>query len=435
MMDAISIISKYMLADGFDMVVDLDKSHGSRLVDKKTGKSYLDFFSFFASSPIGLNHPNLLEDDFLKRLARVAVNKPSCSDFYTEEMAEFVETFGRVGIPGFLPNLFLISGGALAVENALKASFDWRVRKNFKKGYTNELGSKVIHFKQAFHGRSGYTLSLTNTFDPRKTKYYPKFDWPRVSNPKVTFPIEENFEQIMIAEDKSIQEIHEAVEKYGDDIACLIIEPVQAEGGDNHFRPQFFKRLRELADIHDFLLIYDEIQTGVGMTGKFWAFEHFEGGQPDILCFGKKMQVCGILASNRIKEVEKSVFEESSRINSTWGGNLVDMFRATKYLEVIEKEKLVDNAAKMGEYMLRQTQELQEDFSEKISNARGLGLLIAFNLTSAEKRNKVKQQAYKQNLLLLGCGEKTIRFRPYLNVNESEIDEGMNILRDILKEL
>jgi L-lysine 6-transaminase len=434
-MDAIEKIGKHMLVDGYPLVLDLKKSQGCRLVDKKTNKTYLDFFSFFASSPVGMNHPAMMDKEWLNHLAEVAVNKPSCSDFYTDEMADFVSTFSRVGIPEELPNLFIISGGALAVENALKAAFDWKVRKNFAKGFENEVGSKVIHFEQSFHGRSGYTLSLTNTFDPKKTKYFPKFDWPRVSNPKITFPVAANLEQIVQAEEKSYQQIQDALDKYGDDIACLIIEPIQAEGGDNHFRPQFFQKLRQIADKNDILLVYDEIQTGVGMTGKFWAYEHFGDAQPDILSFGKKTQVCGILASNKIKEVENNVFEESSRINSTWGGNLTDLFRFTKYLEIIEQEKLVDNAAKMGEYMQKQVQEMQNEFPEKVSNSRGMGLMIAFDLESTEKRDKIKKDSYAKELLLLGCGEKTIRFRPYLNVTKEEIDEGMTILRDVIKNL
>ncbi|MHA1218605.1 MAG: L-lysine 6-transaminase [Candidatus Heimdallarchaeaceae archaeon] len=434
-MDAIEKIGKHMLVDGYPLVLDLKKSHGCRLVDKKNDKTFLDFFSFFASSPVGMNHPAMMEKEFLNQLAEVAVNKPSCSDIYTDEMGDFVETFSRVGIPNDMPNLFLISGGALAVENGLKTAFDWKVRKNFSKGLEDEVGSQVIHFEQSFHGRTGYTLSLTNTFDPKKTKYFPKFPWPRVSNPKVTFPIEDNFEQIVIAEEKSCQEIHDAIEKYGDDIACILIEPIQAEGGDNHFRPQFFQKLRQMADNHDILLIYDEIQTGVGMTGKFWAYEHFGDAKPDILCFGKKMQVCGILASDKVKEVENNVFEESSRINSTWGGNLTDIFRVTKYLEIIEKENLVDNAAKMGEYMLKQVKELQADFPEKISNSRGRGLFTAFDLESAEMRDQIRKDSYAKELLILGCGEKTIRFRPYLNVTPEEIDECMDILRDVIKNL
>lgn len=435
-MGALDILSRHMLVDGYPLVLDLQKSQGCRIVDKKSGKSFLDFFSFFASSPVGMNHPEMISKEFLNKLAYVAVNKPSCSDFYTDEMAEFVNTFSSVGIPDLLPNLFLISGGALAVENALKTSFDWKIRRNFAKGIEEELGTKVIHFQQSFHGRSGYTLSLTNTADPRKTKYFPKFkDWPRVTNPIMKFPVEENLEQIKLAEEQSISQIDEAIDKFGDDIASIIIEPIQGEGGDNHFRSEFMAKLRNISDKHEILLIYDEIQTGVGLTGKFWCFEHFENAKPDILSFGKKMQVCGILASDRVKEVKNNVFEESSRINSTWGGNLVDMVRATKYLEIIEKEDLIDKTAKNGEYMLNQLLEIQNDFPEKISNARGKGFMIAFDLPTTELRDKIKNAAYDKSLLILASGVKSIRFRPPLNIQRNEIDEGLAILREIIKEI
>ncbi|NPD88975.1 MAG: L-lysine 6-transaminase [Asgard group archaeon] len=435
-MGALEILSRHMLVDGYPLILDLQKSQGCRIVDKKTGKSFLDLFSFFASSPVGMNHPEMINKEFLDKLAYVAVNKPSCSDFYTDEMAEFVDTFDRIGIPGFLPNLFLISGGALAVENALKSSFDWKVRKNFVKGVEGELGTKVIHFQQSFHGRSGYTLSLTNTFDPRKTKYFPKFkDWPRVINPTMKFPVEEYLEQVISSEEQSISQIDEAIDKYGNDIAALLIEPIQGEGGDNHFRTEFMAKLRNIADKNEIMLIYDEIQTGVGLTGKFWCFEHFENAKPDIISFGKKMQVCGILASDRVKEVKNNVFEESSRINSTWGGNLVDMVRATKYLEIIEKENLIDKTAKNGEYMLNQLIEIQNDYPEKISNARGKGFMIAFDLQTTDLRDKIKQTAYDKSLLILASGVKSIRFRPPLNIQKNEIDEGLAILRDIIREI
>ncbi|MCK5141707.1 MAG: aminotransferase class III-fold pyridoxal phosphate-dependent enzyme, partial [Candidatus Heimdallarchaeota archaeon] len=151
--------------------------------------------------------------------------------------------------------------------------------------------------------------------------------------------------------------------------------------------------------------------------------------------FGKKMQVCGILASDKVKEVENSVFEESSRINSTWGGNLVDMVRATKYLEIIEKDNLIAKAATNGKYMLDLLLEFQTDFPELISNARGRGYFIAFDLPDTATRDKIKKIAYDKHLLILGCGEKSIRFRPYLTTEQAEIDEGMNILLEIFKSL
>ena len=151
--DVRTTLAKHILADGYDMVLDLDNSHGSYLVDKITKKEYLDFFTFFASNPLGMNHPALDSDEFIRRIGKAAINKPSNSDIYTEYMAEFMETFERVGIPEYLPHAFFISGGALAVENALKVAFDWKVQKNFERGYRVEKGHLVLHFEHAFHGR------------------------------------------------------------------------------------------------------------------------------------------------------------------------------------------------------------------------------------------------------------------------------------------
>jgi L-lysine 6-transaminase len=151
----------------------------------------------------------------------------------------------------------------------------------------------VIHFRQAFHGRLGYTLSLTNT-DPIKHKYFPKFKWPRIHNPAIKFPLnEENLKKVQEEEQLALNQIKDAIKEYGHNIAALIIEPIQAEGGDNHFRKEFLVALREICDENEIMYIMDEVQTGIGLTGKMWAHEHFV--KPDIIAFGKKSQVCGIL--------------------------------------------------------------------------------------------------------------------------------------------
>jgi L-lysine 6-transaminase len=271
-------LKKSILVDGFHVVVDLEKSHGSVLVDARDGKEYLDFYTYFATLPVGHNHPKIKNPEFQKKMLRASLANPANSDVYTVEFAEFVETFRRVAQRDYLPHAFFVAGGALGVENALKASFDWKVRKNQAKGVSGEKGTQVIHFEQAFHGRTGYTLSITNTADPRKTMYFPKFDWPRITNPKCLFPLEgENLDAVVAAEKKAVDQIRVAAEKRGDDIAALIIEPIQGEGGDNHFRIEFLRELRRLADEHEFMLIFDEVQTGVGLTGEFWCFEHFDG--------------------------------------------------------------------------------------------------------------------------------------------------------------
>jgi L-lysine 6-transaminase len=422
-----------MLVDGFDMVLDLKRSAGSTLYDARSGKRYLDFFTFFASSPVGLNHPKLFEPDFTARLLYAAANKPSNSDVYTVEMAEFLETFSRVGIPSYLPYAFFVSGGALAVENALKTAFDWKVRKNFARGHREERGHAVIHFRQAFHGRSGYTMTLTNT-DPTKVRHFPKFaGWPRISNPFLRFPLTaESLADVEERERQAVREMETAFAADPDGIAAIIIEPIQGEGGDNHFRREFFLELRRLADEHEALLIFDEVQTGVGMTGAMWAHQHFV--EPDIISFGKKMQVCGILAGRRIDEVTDNVFRMSSRINSTWGGSLVDMMRAQRYLEIIEEERLVDNAARMGAHLLGRIQAITEAYPALASNPRGRGLFCAFDLPSAAQRAAVVARAYERGLIILGCGERSIRFRPALAITRDELDEGLAILTGVLRE-
>ena len=427
-------IGRYMLADGMEYVIDLEKSHGSWLVDARNNKEYLDLFSMFASMSVGYNHPYVLEHK--DRLTDASLNNPTNSDVYSMQMAEFVETMGRMTQPEYLPYAFYVSGGALAVENALKTAFDWKVRKNLANG-KNEGGSKIIHFQESFHGRTGYTLSLTDSPDTRKTDYFPKFEWPRIINPKLEFPATDEVIQIVKEKEaKAVDQIERAMKEYPDEIAGLIIEPIQGEGGDNHFRESFFRQLRELANEHEFLLIYDEVQSGGGITGKMWAHQHYgDDCQPDIISFGKKTQVCGIFASNRLNEVEGHVFEESSRLNSTWGGNLVDMVRFTIYLEIIERENLLDQVKKNGAYLKLGLESLQKNYPETVFNVRNRGLFGAFDLKSGEERDKSIELIAKEGAIMLGCGTKSIRFRPHLNVSRTEIDQGIDMINQALKHL
>jgi L-lysine 6-transaminase len=429
-------LSKHILADGFDLIFDMEKSRGVHIYDAKNHRTLLDFFTCFASVPLGYNHPKMLNDEgFKKSLMLAALTNPSNSDIYTEQYAQFVETFGRVGIPDYLPHAFFIAGGSLAIENALKVAMDWKVQKNFAKGHTTEKGFQVIHFEQAFHGRSGYTLSLTNT-QPVKTKWFAKFDWPRVSLPEIKFPqTENNLDDLLSREALSIAQIKKAFIDNPDDICAIIIEPILSEGGDKHVRSEFLEKLRQLADENDAMLIYDEVQTGVGLSGKFWCHEHFgEKARPDILAFGKKMQVCGILVSNRVDEIEDNVFKVSSRINSTWGGSLVDMVRSSKILEIIEEDGLCAKAAKTGEYLQNGLKNLAAK-NNIITNIRGKGLLTAFDFPDKTTRDNFISYGLENNIMYLGCGDQSIRFRPALIIEEEHIDEGLDMLEKILPRL
>ncbi|WP_295672132.1 L-lysine 6-transaminase [uncultured Mucilaginibacter sp.] len=434
--DVQASLRKHVLADGFDLTFDMEKSKGVYIYDSKYDRTLLDFFTCFASVPLGYNHPKMINDEvFKKNLMLAALTNPSNSDIYTTQYAEFVETFARIGIPEYLPHAFFIAGGSLAIENALKVAMDWKVQKNFAKGYTREVGFKVIHFENAFHGRSGYTLSLTNT-QPVKTKWFAKFDWPRVSLPQINFPYSDaNHDDLLRREELSIAQIKRAFEENKDDICAIIIEPIQSEGGDNHVRQEFLETLKTLADENEAMLIYDEVQTGVGLSGKFWCHEHFgEKARPDILAFGKKMQVCGILAGKKVDEVEHNVFHVSSRINSTWGGSLVDMVRSAKIMEIIEEDNLCDNAAKSGEYLQNQLSAIAERHPV-ISNVRGKGLLTAFDFPDKTARDTFIKLGLEQNVMFLGSGDRTIRFRPALIMDTKHIDEGLTILENISSKL
>jgi len=426
-------LSKHVLADGFDLTYDMEKSHGAYIYDAKYNRTLLDFFTCFASVPLGYNHPKMVNDEnFKKNLLLAAMANPSNSDVYTQQYAQFVETFSKIGIPNYLPHAFFIAGGGLAVENAIKVAMDWKVQKNFAKGYAEEKGFKVLHFEKAFHGRTGYTLSLTNTL-PDKTKWFAKFDWPRVSVPEVVFPLSgENLNHAMQTEETSIAQIKKAFAEHKDDICAIIIEPIQSEGGDNHLREEFLIQLKALADENEAFLIYDEVQTGVGLTGKFWCHQNFsEKARPDIIAFGKKMQVCGILVGNKVDEVEKNVFKVPSRINSTWGGNLVDMVRSSQILQIIEDDQLCQNAATVGAYLKDNLANLAQQF-DQMSNVRGRGLLCSFDFPTKEMRNAFIAKGLEKNVMFLGCGERTIRFRPALCIEQKHIDEGLTVMEKIL---
>lgn len=430
-------IGRHVLADGYDFVLDMKKSHGTWLYDAHSQQEFLDFFTGFASMPLGFNHPSMvLDEDFKDELMMAAMTNPANADVYTEAYARFVDTFSRVGIPDYLPHAFFIAGGGLAVENAIKVAMDWKVQKNFQKGYRKEKGFKVIHFDQAFHGRTGYTMSLTNTVAD-KVKWFAKFeDWPRITNPKMYFPLTDgHLEQLIQHEQQAIRQIEQAFRSNPDDICAIVIEPIQGEGGDNHFRQSFLEALRRFCDDHDALLIYDEVQTGVAMTGAFWAHQHFgDKARPDLLAFGKKMQICGVLGGGRVDEVETNCFKVSSRINSTWGGNLVDMVRSRKVLEIIEAENLVQHAAVEGDYLNVEMLKIQEAHA-MVHNVRGKGLFAAFDLENGTQVRNLIAEAHKRRLILLSCGTHSIRFRPPLNVKRAEIDTMIQILSDSLHAL
>ncbi|MAW62176.1 MAG: L-lysine 6-transaminase [Planctomycetes bacterium] len=427
-------LGKWILVDGYPFVLDLERSQGATLVDGRTGREFLDFFGCFGSTPIGWNHPALRNEEFLAKAANAVVNRPANSDLYTTEMAEFVQAMGEIAIPEPYKHMFFIDGGALAVENCIKVATDWKIRRNRAKGVQYDVGNKILHFEKAFHGRSGYTLSLTNTL-PDKVDYFPKFqDWPRCVAPAIEFPITEEGLQKLIGEEAcALAMIDAAFEKDGDDIAAILIETIQCEGGDRHFRPEFLQALQARCEKYDCLFIVDEVQTGFFGSGTPWAWQQY-GIQPDLWAFGKKSQQCGIVAGPKVDLVPDNCFQKSSRINSTWGGNLVDMVRATRVLEVIRDEKLADNAAAQGKRWLEGMQQIA-DGDDRVSNVRGQGLIMAFDMPDGAQRNALLHKMMKHGLIGLSSGDRTVRFRPHLAITDADTDKCLELTAESLKAL
>ena len=425
------VLRRHLLVDGFELVFDTRASRGSWFVDARSGERYLDLYTFFASAALGANPPGLADDpEFLAVLAEVATNKPANSDVYTTHYAEFVQTFaGVLGDPA-LPHLFFVEGGALAVENAVKTAFDWKSRRNEAAGRARDLGGQVLHLTRAFHGRSGYTLSLTNT-EPNKTDRFPKFDWPRIDVPAITFALEKHLAEVENAEARALAQARSAFEANPDDIACFIAEPIQGEGGNNHMRSEFLQAMQALCHEYDALFVLDEVQTGVGLTGTAWAYQQL-GLEPDIVAFAKKTQVGGIMAGRRVDEVKDNVFTVPGRINSTWGGGLVDMVRARRILEIIERNQLFDHAARVGQWFLSELEALAVRHPNLMSNVRGLGLMCAFDLPTRATRDDAIRRLQEEHVLALSCGECSIRFRPALNVTMPELGVGIAALDRVL---
>jgi L-lysine 6-transaminase len=244
----------------------------------------------------------------------------------------------------------------------------------------------------------------------------------------IDFSLPENarLADVMAKEKQAEKEIRDVLALKAVDIAAIIIEPIQGEGGDNHFRAEFLQLLRRICDENDVLLIFDEVQAGMGITGRNWCCEHFDV-RPDLLVFGKKAQVCGVMAGPRLDEVKDNCFRLPSRISSTFGGNFTDYVRSTHYLRIIEQEKLVAHAAAQGQTFLDGLHDLARRHP-MVTAPRGRGLMLAFDLPDTARRDAFWKGCYELGLLVVRSGERSIRLRPVLDVPDDVVEESLQIM-------
>ncbi|ANY06015.1 aminotransferase class III-fold pyridoxal phosphate-dependent enzyme [Pseudonocardia sp. HH130630-07] len=420
-----------LVGDFLPLLVDLERSSGSHLWDDVRGGPVLDMGMFFSSAPIGHNPAAVRTPAADRALGAAARTKPSNPDFATSVLDTFVTDFRRVMMPDAMTHLFAIDGGALAVENALKVAFDW---KGQVADVTDPAELTVLHLRRAFHGRSGYTLSLTNT-DPAKTRGYPVFDWPRVAAPArgEDGGPDPDGDELTAEEVAAVEEVTRILAADGHRIACFVYEPIQGEGGDRHLSGRFLRAVEALCVRHEVLTVADEVQTGGGLVGRRWAHEAL-GLQPDLVAFGKRLQVCGVMGGRRVCELRTNAFVTPSRISSTWGGSLVDMVRFSLLFGEIERDGLVERADRTGPVLRAGLDRLVAGSGRLLSAPRSRGLWGAVSVATPALRDAVAAWALDEgSCVLLPCGTRSLRWRPSLLVTEEELTRSFDVVDSALR--
>lgn len=378
----------------FNIRIDFEKSYDSYLFDKKSKTYFLDFFSFFSSLPLGYNHQIFQEKTFINAIRRICSIKVANNAMETEEFNEFLDTFSKHKDMIMFQFFHFCCTGALAVESALKVAIDYKKSKN----------PIFISFKGSFHGINSWGL-VTDRFRPvdLRLNACPRLNWPKV---------------------KSIEEIEKFIDKNGaNNIAAIIIEPVQATFGDRYFLPNLFIKLRELCTKNNICLIFDEIQTGFGTSGKMWYFQHLDI-EPDIVVFGKKTQVSGIMVKEKFGDTFKNPVR---RLKVTFDGDLIDMIRCTYTLKAYNKYKILENVNKRSDELFGELKKIKS-----LKNLRRQGLLFAFDLASESSKKHFFESCFKNKLLVSPASYNCIRLRPNLNVSSSEIQKASKIIKNSL---
>jgi 4-aminobutyrate aminotransferase len=356
------------------------------------GNAFLDFTSNIGTCPLGYSHSEIIE--VLKEYSKNGIHKIAGQDFYCEEHAKIAQKVASIVPKNF--KTFFINSGAEAVENAIKIAY-------------KKMGPLPgVSCTNAFHGRTLGALSFTFS------KPIQKANFPELPVKKIKFCINDN--------DLEIDSIERLLRE--NKIAFILSEVIQGEGGCNVASKQFIKNLRKFANQYGVPLILDEVQSGMGRTGKWWAFEHYEV-KPNIMSIAKALQV-GVTAYDKIFDpVERGV------LSSTWGaGSRIDMAVGTKIIDVINHDRLLSNATIRGDTLKKGLKEMVG--KKGIIDVRGIGLMIGIEFDTIERRDNKLIELFKKGLLLLSAGQKTMRVMPPLTIGEEEVQKALVIMNEVL---
>ena len=406
-----------------NMLADYRLSHGNYIADPD-GNILLDVYAQIASIPVGYSNPHLLAAAMSPEMASATINRPALGNFPQHDWAEILRSGILRVAPKGLNQVFTAMAGSDANETAYKAAFMWKRRQQrggpdvefspeeISSAMNNQApGSppmSILSFRTGFHGRLFGSLSTTRSKPIHKLDI-PAFDWPQASFPKLKYPLEQHQKENAEEEARCLAETEHIIQNFHNPVAAIIIEPVQSEGGDNHASASFFQGLRDITKKHDILMIVDEVQTGVGATGKFWAHEHWNlTSPPDMVTFSKKAQTAGYYFGNPELRPNKPY-----RQFNTWMGDPAKAILFRAIVEEIERLDLVQNTADTGDYLYNGLQSLAQKYPDQIQNLRGQGqgTFIAWD---SPRRDEFTKNAKTLGINIGGSGERAVRLRPML---------------------
>ncbi|KIR42718.1 4-aminobutyrate aminotransferase [Cryptococcus deuterogattii 99/473] len=435
-------IGKFQDPRAHTLVADYNKSCGNYLVDAD-GNVLLDMFAQIASIAIGYNHPDLIKLAKTDQFASAAMSRPALGSYPPVDWADVVNEGILKVAPKGLIQVFTTQDGSSATEGALKASFlSYQAKRRGNRPFSNEEietvlenqspGSpelSVLSFKGGFHGRNLGSLSLTRSKPIHKLDM-PAFEWPACQFPDIKYPLAENVEHNQKAEAAALAHVEETIRVWSNKkpIVAMIIEPIQSEGGDRHASADYFRKLRRIAKKHNIYFIVDEVQTGVGATGSFWAHDKWELEEPaDFVTFSKKAQASGFYHNLSTRA------PFAYQAYNTWMGDPIRALQAREMFKVIERDDLIKNVTLVGDYIYKSLE--QYEASGKILNLRGKGqgTFIAFDLPSPKERDEFIGQMRLQGVNLGACGSQSVRLRPMLVFEQSHAELFLEKLRNVFK--
>ncbi|KAM9584134.1 4-aminobutyrate aminotransferase, mitochondrial [Trichechus inunguis] len=429
-------------AEAVHFFCNYEESRGNYLVDVD-GNRMLDLYSQISSVPIGYSHPALMKLLQQPQNVNTFVNRPALGILPPGNFVEKLRESLLSVAPKGMSQIITMACGSCSNENAFKTIFMWyRNKERGHSGFSKEEletcminqapgcpDYSILSFMGAFHGRTLGCLATTHSKAIHKIDI-PSFDWPIAPFPWLKYPLEDFVKENQQEEARCLEEVEDLIVKYRKKkktVAGIIVEPIQSEGGDNHASDDFFWKLRDIARKHGCAFLVDEVQTGGGCTGKFWAHEHWGLDDPaDLMTFSKKMMTGGFF--------HKEEFRPNApyRIFNTWLGDPAKNLLLAEVINVIKREDLLSNAAHAGKTLLTGLLELQARYPQFISRARGRGTFCSFDTPDESIRNKLILIARNKGVVLGGCGNKSIRFRPTMVFRDHHAHLFLNIFSDIL---